>query len=52
LENRTRFPNKIVEKVKEEVKGRLLLYRLGSDDLDPKGTRIEDSTEFAIKPDL
>jgi 2,4-dienoyl-CoA reductase-like NADH-dependent reductase (Old Yellow Enzyme family) len=49
LENRTRFPLDVVEKVKEKVKDRLLLYRLGSDDLDPKGTQIEDSTDFAVK---
>ena len=49
LENRMRFPLEVVEKVKETVGGRLLLYRLGSDDLDPAGTRIEDSKIFAVK---
>lgn len=49
LENRTRFPLQVVDKVKEKVKGRLLLYRLGSDDLDPKGTQTEDSMEFAVQ---
>lgn len=49
FENRIRFPLEIVEKVKEKVKGRLLLYRLGSDDLDPKGTQIKDSMEFAVR---
>jgi len=49
LENRTRFPLGVVERVKEKVGGRLLLYRLGSDDLDPAGTRIEDSQKFAVK---
>jgi len=48
LENRTRFPLGVVEKVKEKVKGRLLLYRLGSDDLDPKGTQTKHSMEFAV----
>jgi len=49
LENRMRFPLEVVEGVKEKVGGRLLLYRLGSDDLDPKGTQIKDSKKFAVK---
>ena len=49
LQKRMRFPLEIVERVKEKVGGRLLLYRLGSDDLDPAGTRIEDSQKFAVK---
>jgi len=49
LENRMRFPLEVVEKVKEKVGGRLLLYRLGSDDLDPAGVKIEDSKKFAVK---
>ena len=49
LENRMRFPLKVVERVREKVGGRLLLYRLGSDDLDAAGTRIEDSRKFAVK---
>jgi 2,4-dienoyl-CoA reductase-like NADH-dependent reductase (Old Yellow Enzyme family) len=49
LNNRARFPLEVVEKVKKEVGGRLLLYRLGSEDLDPKGIQIEDSQKFAVK---
>lgn len=49
LENRIRFPLEVVERVKEKLGGRLLLYRIGSDDLDPKGTTIEDSKKFAVK---
>ena len=49
LDNRMRFPLKVVEKVRESIGGRLLLYRLGADDLAPKGTTIEDSIAFAIK---
>jgi NADPH2 dehydrogenase len=49
LENRMRLPLEVVEKVREAVKGRLLLYRLGADDLDPNGTQIEDSVAFALK---
>lgn len=49
LENRIRLPLEVVERVKEKVGGRLLLYRLGSDDLDPHGIRIEDSKKFAKK---
>jgi NADPH2 dehydrogenase len=47
LENRIRFPLDLVRKVRESVKGRLLLYRLGSIDMDPKGTLIENSQEFS-----
>ena len=49
LENRIRFPLMTVEKVRENLKGRLLLYRLGADDLNLNGTRIEDATTFAVK---
>ena len=49
LENRIRFPLEVVKRVREKIGGRLLLYRLGSDDLDPKGVRIEDSKKFAVK---
>ncbi len=49
LENRIRFPLEVVERVKEKVGGRLLLYRLGSDDLNPYGTKIQDSKRFAKK---
>ena len=42
-----RFPLLIVEKVHECLNGKLLLYRLGSDDLAPNGTHIEDSVVFA-----
>lgn len=49
VKNRMRFPLEVVERVKETVGGRLLLYRLGSDDLDPSGTRIEDSKKLAVK---
>lgn len=49
LENRMRFPLLIVGRVRERLKGKLLLYRLGSDDLAPSGTHIEDSVTFAKK---
>jgi NADPH2 dehydrogenase len=49
LENRMRFPLGIVKRVKEKIDGRLLLYRLGSDDLDSAGVKIEDSKKFAVK---
>ena len=49
LENRMRFPLMVVEKVRESVSGRLLLYRLGSDDLAANGTHVEDSVAFAVK---
>ena len=49
FKNRMRFPLEVVEMVKERVAGRLLLYRLGSVDLDPAGSQIEDSKKFAFK---
>jgi NADPH2 dehydrogenase len=49
LENRIKFPLEVVERVKEKVNKRLLLYRLGSEDLDPAGTRIDHSKKFAVK---
>ena len=47
LENRIRFPLLVVGKVRARLNGKLLLYRLGSDDLAPNGTHIEDSVRFA-----
>ena len=47
LEGRMRFPLLVAEKVRRCLGGRLLLYRLGSDDLAPHGTHIEDSVVFA-----
>ncbi len=49
LENRMRFPLMVVEEVRKRIKGRLLLYRLGADDLAPHGTQIENSVAFAVK---
>ncbi len=49
LEKRMKFPLLVVEKVLKKLNGKLLLYRLGSDDLAPGGTRIEDSVVFAKK---
>lgn len=50
LENRMRFPLMVVEKVRKHLgKDRLLLYRVGSDDLAPMGTHIEDAIAFALK---
>lgn len=49
LENRIRFPLMVVDAVRERVRDKLLLYRLGADDLAPKGTRVEDSAAFALK---
>jgi NADPH2 dehydrogenase len=47
LEKRMHFPLLVAEKVRRCLGGRLLLYRLGSDDLAPHGTHIEDSVVFA-----
>jgi len=47
LENRMRFPLLVTRKVRAVIKNKLLLYRLGADDLAPYGTQIEDSVVFA-----
>jgi len=44
-----RVPLEVTRRVKEEVGGRLLLYRLGVEDLDPAGIQIEDSKKLASK---
>jgi 2,4-dienoyl-CoA reductase-like NADH-dependent reductase (Old Yellow Enzyme family) len=49
LEKRMSFPLLVVEKVRQRLSGKLLLYRLGSDDLAPSGTHIVDSVVFAKK---
>ena len=49
LENRMRFPLVVVEKVRKCLGDLLLLYRVGSDDLAPMGTHIEDAIVFAKK---
>jgi NADPH2 dehydrogenase len=47
MENRMHFPLLVTEKVRKVLGSKLLLYRLGSDDLAPHGTHIEDSVAFA-----
>ncbi len=47
LENRMRFPLEVVERVKEKVGKKLVLYRIGAEDLNPNGAKIEDSVELA-----
>ncbi len=47
LEKRMRFPLLVAEKVRRCLGSKILLYRLGSDDLAPYGTHIEDSVTFA-----
>lgn len=49
LSNRMRFQLLVLNKVRGILKDKLLLYRLGSDDLAPMGTKIEDSIKFAQK---
>ena len=49
LQKRMHLPLLIAERVRRILGNRLLLYRLGSDDLAPMGTHIEDSIVFAKK---
>jgi NADPH2 dehydrogenase len=47
VENRMCFPLMVVDRVREALGSKLLLYRLGADDLAPNGTHVEDAVEFA-----
>jgi 2,4-dienoyl-CoA reductase-like NADH-dependent reductase (Old Yellow Enzyme family) len=49
LEHRMRFPLMVVEAIRDRISNSLLLYRLGADDLNPRGTHIEDAAAFALK---
>lgn len=49
LENRTRYPLEVVRTIRNKIGNRLLLYRIGSVDLNPAGTQLEDSKMFAIQ---
>lgn len=49
LEGRMRFPLLVAERVRRCLRDRLLLYRLGADDLAPNGTSVEDAVAFALK---
>jgi NADPH2 dehydrogenase len=49
LENRMRFPLEVIKKVKEMIGDKVLMYRLGVDDLDPAGAGTEDSKRLALK---
>jgi NADPH2 dehydrogenase len=49
LEKRMHFPLMVAEKVRRCLGDKLLIYRLGSDDLAPYGTHIDDSIVFAQK---
>lgn len=47
FEKRIKFPLEVVEEVRNKIGEKTLLYRLGSDDLDPEGTQIKHSKKFA-----
>jgi len=47
LENRMRFPIKIIERIKEKIGNFPLLYRLGADDMQPGGLTLDESKVFA-----
>lgn len=49
LENQMRLPLEIVQKVRQILGNRLLLYRLGVVDMDANGIQIPDSQLFAQK---
>jgi NADPH2 dehydrogenase len=47
LENRMRFPLLVAKKVRDSLRNKLFLYRLGADDLAPNGITLDDSVVFA-----
>lgn len=49
MEGRFRFPLEVVEKVRKVIGNKLLLYRLGADDMMPGGLTIKESRIFAAK---
>jgi NADPH2 dehydrogenase len=49
LENRMKFPLEVVESIRKVVGEKILMYRFGTDDLDPAGIITEDSKKFALK---
>lgn len=49
LEGRMKFPLTVVEEVRRVTKGRLLMYRLGADDMLEGGFTIDEAIRVAIK---
>ncbi len=49
LENRMKFPLRVVREVRKLTGSKLLLYRLGADDLMPKGFTIDEAKKLSIK---
>ncbi|MCW4010718.1 MAG: NADH:flavin oxidoreductase [Candidatus Bathyarchaeota archaeon] len=49
LEKRMRFPLLVVNAVRRALTGKVLLYRLGADDLAPNGIQIADAVAFAVE---
>lgn len=47
LDNRMRFPLKVVDSVKEELNDSILAFRLGATDLDTKGLGEEEAKQIA-----
>jgi len=49
LAKRMKFPLEVIEQVRRAIGNKLLLYRLGADDMMPGGLTIEESRKFAMK---
>lgn len=47
LENRIRFPLRVVEEVRKKVDEGILSYRLGATDLDPRGFTVDEAKVLA-----
>ncbi|MFB6291190.1 MAG: NADH:flavin oxidoreductase [Candidatus Bipolaricaulia bacterium] len=51
LEDRIKFPLRLVKEVREELSDGILSYRLGATDLDPRGFTIDEAKVFAKELD-
>ncbi|MEM4556937.1 MAG: NADH:flavin oxidoreductase [Sulfolobales archaeon] len=49
LEGRMRFPLTVVEEVRKVLHGRLLMYRLGADDMLEGGFTVSEAVKVAVK---
>lgn len=49
LEGRMRFPLMVVEEVRKCIGGKLLMYRLGADDMMKNGFTVDEAVKVAVK---
>ena len=49
FENRIRLPLRLVEEIRDEIGNKVLAFRIGATDLDPRGVTIEESKQLATR---